>query len=174
MEALARGVGLFASPWPSVLRGRHRDAIDRAGCNTQLTSGTQIVDDGVHPLRCTNDRVDWTGLNAQRATDTLRFVDQGQPKWSLATAVGIEWQGRSAGQRGEGRDNAGTTRWASIDLGEARVDCGGIGQAPFEPALAALRLRQQRIDLRCRRRAVRLQPARAARARHRRSDLRWV
>jgi len=40
------------------------DAIDRAGWHAQLTAGTNSKQDGVHLLRCTDDSIHWTRLNA--------------------------------------------------------------------------------------------------------------
>lgn len=57
-----------------VLRA-HRDAVNRTGRNTQLTTGTQLGEHRVHLLRGTQDRIEGTSGNAFGAADAGRLID---------------------------------------------------------------------------------------------------
>src|SRR5262245_57181571 len=62
---------------PRTARRHHVDAIDRAGRQAQPAADAPWLDHGVHqPLRA-DDGVDRTGVDAARAADAARFVDQG-------------------------------------------------------------------------------------------------
>jgi hypothetical protein len=62
---------------PEMFAWHHRNAIDRAGCNTQIAARTVIREHRVHAFIRPHDGIYWTGRYAQGATDAIGFVDHG-------------------------------------------------------------------------------------------------
>jgi hypothetical protein len=80
-------------------RGRtQRDAVDRAGRDAELAAGAQRRKHGMHALGPTDDRVDRTRGDAQRAADAGRFIDLREHQRPLAAAGRVEWRRRVSGQ----------------------------------------------------------------------------
>jgi hypothetical protein len=100
----------------------------------------------VHPLRGADDRINGTGIDAQRAADAGCFVDAGEAKSARLPAAAVERQGRASGERGEYRDHAFPARGAAIDR-RATGHGLSVGSATVVAAAPALRLRENGIDL---------------------------
>lgn len=58
-------------------RRHESNAVNGARVNTQLAAGAVISNHDVHLLGSTDDRVNGTDLNADRATDTPLLIDLG-------------------------------------------------------------------------------------------------
>ena len=55
----------------------HGDAINGAGRQAEFAAGALLGNDGVHLFRCSDNRVDRAGLNAQCASDTGLLINEG-------------------------------------------------------------------------------------------------
>lgn len=147
--ALPRGVcgGALLFARRRLLRQRqHADAIHRAGRDAQFAAGAQRCDDGVHQLGCAGNRIHRAGLCAQRAADAEIFVDE-RDRRGLEHDVYAERLECDAEQI---RQLADAFLAAGRTLVDVRLMVGdGLGVRPATgiAALAALRLRQDGIDL---------------------------
>src|SRR5690606_10871397 len=128
------------------LDGDHVDAIHRAGFHTQVTAGALAFDNGVHVLGGTQNGVHRAGLNTFGAADAFVFTDNGDPFGLLDTVLGVQRLWLYIQQVGQRLDGALATGRAFVD-GVAVGNGFGIGPAAGEATLAALGLRQQRINL---------------------------
>jgi DNA-binding IclR family transcriptional regulator len=143
-EPIARRRGVVDCPWPACRL--QRNAVDRAGRHAQFASRAQRREDRVHALLRADDRIDRTGLDAERATDALRLVDERNQQGSFLAACGIDrfcGPSRQCGQHDHDRLAAGRT---AVDVGRARGHCLSVRPACGEAAPCALRLRQRRVD----------------------------
>jgi hypothetical protein len=102
----------------------------------------------VHLLRGAENRVDRAGLDALGAADADVLVDDGNRRHRLGdTVVRVQRNRLAAEQLGELEDAVLAAGRALVDLGLAFGDRGGIRPAAGKAALAALRLRQDLVDL---------------------------
>jgi hypothetical protein len=100
----------------------------------------------MHQFRCADDRIDRTRLYAQRAADALLFLDQRDSGRFFGPEARIErfrWNARDRGNLGESSLAGGR---ALVDVSSACCNRFGIGTASCVAALAALCLRQDRVD----------------------------
>ncbi len=133
--------GVVGGPFAS---GRnHRDAIDGAWRQAKLATGAAIAYHGVHPFRRSDDRIDWTRADAQRAADACRLIDASTRKWATGAKCGIERKRRNTEQLAESGDRGIAAGRTAIDWGGAIRDGLGIRSASLVAALLALCLRQQ-------------------------------
>jgi hypothetical protein len=123
------------------------DAVHRARRNAQIATGALAFDHGVHVLGRAEDRVHRAGLDAQRAADAGLLIDVNDGFFLFDFAVFcVQRFGVDAEQVGERMNRDLTAGRALIDIGLAFRDGFGVWPAAGEGALAALGLRQQRID----------------------------
>ncbi len=101
----------------------------------------------MHELGGTDDGIHRAGLDAQRAADADRLVDQRDSPGFLDAMGWIERLVRAAGQRGQCANARITAGRALVDVSFTRGDRLGIGLAARVLALATLRLGQQGVDL---------------------------
>ena len=99
----------------------------------------------MHALGRTDDRIDGTRVQTQRAADAPRLVDSRDREWHVLAVGTIEGQGGAAGQRRQRGDQGVASGWAAIDRVALR-DGSGVRPARIVAATPALGLRQQRID----------------------------
>jgi hypothetical protein len=92
-------------------------------------------------------RIDGAGLDAQRAADALRLIDEGNMARLCDAARRIECPERTPKQRREFLDDGFAPGRAAVDVGSAGCDGLGVGSAALEAALGALGLRQQGANL---------------------------
>ena len=100
----------------------------------------------MHALLRTEDRIDRTGGDAQRAPNARGLVHDGNEQGPVFAARWIERPWRAPRQRRERDDHGVASGRAAIDVG--RAGCHGIriGSASGVSAARALRLRQFRFD----------------------------
>ncbi len=146
-----KAVTIFSRRWFALVqRGLaryERDAIDRAGRDTELTTGTKRIYHGMQLARSTDDGIDRAGWQTTRAADAALGVDVGDLGGLLATTFRIECERRHIEQGSELYDRLAAARRAAIDERFTASDGFGIGPAALIPAARALRLRQKGIDL---------------------------
>ena len=126
--------------------GLKHDAIDRAHGQAQLATGTKRLDHSVHAFVGTHNRINWTNVNAARATDAPVLVHVGSLSGTLLAIFGIELQNRFAGQRGKALYTLMATRRALVDGTQIVSNRLGVGRAVGISASCALGLRQHRQD----------------------------
>jgi hypothetical protein len=143
---MTRARGARVGLGPVAARIDHRDAIHRAGRQTEVATGAARSDHRVHALRRADDRIDRTRIDAERTADAQRLVDDGDLQWPFAPVRRIQRQVRPLQQRGKLRDADCAAGRALVDLGAAG-DRLRIRAAALVAALRALRLRQQRVDV---------------------------
>ena len=125
----------------------HIDAVHRAGIDTEVATGTFVGYHRMHLFGGAEDGVHGASLDALCAADTLVFAYKGDGFDRLCLAVlFIQAGGLDIEQAGDGIDCGLTARRAFID-GFALGDALGVRAAAGMTALAALGLRQQRVDL---------------------------
>ena len=132
----------------------HRDAVHRARRHAKLAAGARRADHRVHLFGGTDDAVDRTRLDAQRAANALALVDGGLQTRAFASASAVQWFDGATRQLGKSRDAFGASGRAAVDLGCGFHDGLGIAAAIGIAAALALGLRQggvQRADARRRR-----------------------
>jgi len=125
---------------------RHRDHLDavyRARCHAQLTTGAFREQHGVHALGRTDDRVDRTGLDTERAADAPLLVDQRRGERLFDAMRRVERDHCSTEQRREPGDALCAARRTLVDLRVTARYRLGVRPAAAEPALRALGLRQE-------------------------------
>ncbi len=130
---------------PRATRGNHGDAVDGAGRQAKVAAGAQRRQHRVHAFRRADDRVDGTGVDAQRAADAQVLVDASDAQPPGFAARPVECAGRASGERRERRDQCIPAGRAAID----RFASGhrlGIGPAAIVPAAPALRLRERIVE----------------------------
>ena len=120
---------------------KHVDAVNRAGRHTKIAAGALIDYNGVHSLRCAQNRVDWAGLNTLGAAYAFIFANKSHHARCLDAVVWIQRQDFCVEQSGQGSDGAAATGWTLID-GAALGDLLRVGQATVMPALSTLGLWQ--------------------------------
>ncbi len=101
----------------------------------------------MHQLRCTDDRIDRAGLNAQRAADALSFLNRGNAFWCRNAKIGIERLGVAPQQRRERAHTVLTAGRTLINIRFPARDRFRVRPAAGIPATRALRLREQRFDM---------------------------
>ena|SRR5947208_2269217 len=84
--------------------GRHRDAVNRAWRDAQLTTGTESGDYRVGLPTRANDRINRAGWQAFDTPDTPIFVDDGNQGRPLNAVVRIEGQYFVVKQSGKRRN----------------------------------------------------------------------
>ena len=141
--AIARRTRVFCAPRPAGTD--HRDAVDRAGRDAQRAARAHRGEDRVHPLRCSDDRVDGAGVDAKCAADAGRLVDPRDGQRTRVAARAIQRNRRTAGERCKLCDDDVVARRAAIDR-RATGDRFGIGTAALIAAAPALRLRKDGVD----------------------------
>jgi hypothetical protein len=100
----------------------------------------------VHFFEPANNRIDWTGGDAEGAADALARVDEGeQGRTSLAT-FWIKGQFGLASEGRQGSNAVRATRGAAVDGGSLENNGLRIGPAGLVAAARALGLRQDRIN----------------------------
>src|SRR5471032_2580846 len=122
----------------------HFDAIHRARRHAQVTTGAFIDDNGVHQLRRADNRIHRAGLYALGAADAFGLADVGNLRRCRA-ATDVQFQHRHFQQIRQGGDGFAAARRALVDR-LAAGNAFGVGLASGMAALAALGLRQERID----------------------------
>ena len=144
-----RGAGRRCGPFPAPLRQApdraHLDTVDGAGRHAEVTTRALGGDNGVHLFGRADDGVHGAGLNTFGAADALVFEDKRDARRRFLAVLGVQGQGLDTEQIGQGSNTGCAARRAFVD-GVARGDRFGIGPAAGVAALAALRLRQQRVD----------------------------
>ena len=100
----------------------------------------------MHPFRGADDCIDWARLDAQRAADAKRFIDDGDPQRSFGAVGWIQRQRRPARNQAEFGDAGGAARWTLVDLRLPGGDRCSVGTATGKTALGALGLRKDRVD----------------------------
>ena len=140
----ARGLRVVARPIAGCRR--HANAVDGARCDAQLATRAQRRHDRVHALGSADDRVHRACLDAQRASDAGRFIDDRDLQRPGRSACGIDRPGRAVDEGGERHDDGVATRRATIDVGVAARDGGRVRRAAVVAAAPALRLRQKVVD----------------------------
>ena len=128
----------------NVSKRAHLDTVDRAGRNTQVATGALVDNHGVHQLGGTHNGVHRAGLDAFGTADAFALADIGDLRRRISTA-GVQLQYRQAQQLREPGNGFLPTGRALVD-GFAFSDAFCVGLATRVPALAALSLRQQRVD----------------------------
>jgi hypothetical protein len=94
----------------------------------------------VHLLGCADNRIDRTGLNTQRTTDTRAFVDHRDWPLAFKAVHGINRNYRLAKEFGDSGYTLGTT-WGALVVARATSSDGlGVGATSGIAALSALRL----------------------------------
>jgi hypothetical protein len=101
----------------------------------------------MHLLRRTHDGVDRASLNAERTADAMILVDYGYRSRTFHAVSGIEWNYRLAEQVGNTRNAFRAAGGASIVVCAAVGNGFCVGSASRVPALGALGLRKQVVDL---------------------------
>jgi len=144
-EAVACHYGIALRPF--AVGGLDDDAIDRAGRNAKLATGTKRWQHRMHSLCGADDRVDGARRNAQCAADTGFLIDACYGRRTVRAARGFESLNRASGEcrkRNDGLRAAGRT---PVDVGRSRHNRFGVGTAGTISTARALRLRQQCVDL---------------------------
>ena len=131
---------------PFAMSGLDRDAIDRAGRNAKLASGTKRWQHRMHPLGCADDCVDRARGDAQCAADAGGLIDACDGRRTLRAARGIERLNRASGECRKRDDSLRTAGWTPVDVRRSRRNRFGVGTAAVISATPALRLRQQGVD----------------------------
>jgi hypothetical protein len=127
--------------------GRHDgDAVDRAGRQAQATTRAFRGNHRMHQLARADDGIDRTGGQAQCAADAGGFINDGRCWCSGNTVCCAQRHDRYVQQCRQFGNDCVAARRTLIDRGRARGDGVGIGPAAGVITLAALSLRQQRID----------------------------
>lgn len=146
----ARLCGLRPAPClPAGVRDtdiQHDDAIHRADRQAALAPCAQVLDHRVQRLRSTDDAVDRTSIEAQRAADACSFVDAGQPQFAFNPMNGIDSDDRGASDHGQASYALGAAGGALINAGLLVGDRLRVVAAIRETATRALRLRQRVVD----------------------------
>ena len=102
----------------------------------------------MHVFGGSQNGIDRTGLDAERAADAGLLIDYGDQRHIEMLAVfGIEFQHLGVEQVGECDDGRLSTGRALIDRRLAIGDGFGVGPAAWKSALPTLGLRQQGVDL---------------------------
>ena len=144
--ALAGALGLRRAPGGPAAAPRRdlgqRDAVHRADRDAEFATGAVRVDDVMHQLVAADDRVDRTGLDAERAADAPVLVDDREPARTLEPVLGVERQRLAGGEGGQSRDALGAAGRTLVDGGLAARDRMRVGMAIGIAAARALRLRQ--------------------------------
>ena len=143
-------IGLLLRPCiPARPLGRdavQADAIHWARGDTELTTGANGFDDGVHGLVGSDDGIHRANFDAQRATDTPVFINDGHRERALVAILRVQWLKGVPRNRCQPRHTRVTTGWTLVDSGFARVYRGCVCQAVGVAAPRALRLRQCAVD----------------------------
>ena len=127
-------------PKPNTLFSRDQvDAVHRAWLQTQIATGALVGNHGMHDLSGTQNSVDWAGLNAFGASDTLRLSDPGDDGLFLHTVLGVEWLRFHVEEIGQRLNGLHSTRGTFVE-GVPFCDCRGVGATAGIAALAALGL----------------------------------
>src|SRR5882762_7263642 len=142
--AVVGGRGCWEALRPIV----HVDAIHRARGQAQLAARAPGSDHLVQLARGAQDRIDRAGWQAARAADAGFRIDPGQPGGSFGAMVRIQRERFAVQECGQPADQRSAARRALIDRRCAGGDGLRIGQTPGVAAARALRLRQQRVDVR--------------------------
>ncbi len=100
----------------------------------------------MHPLRCAEDRVDRAGVDAERATDATRLVDDRYGQRRMDAATGVERLWRTARDRRERHDRRRAAGRAAVDVGFAARNRLRVRPAGVVAAARALRLGQRGIE----------------------------
>src|SRR5262245_26583686 len=100
----------------------------------------------MHKLRRADDGVDRTSLNAERAADAARFIDNRDLPWLVDAASLVQRKIRPCGQASDFPDDVVSPRRTAVDGGLSRGDGERIGLTARIAALGALRLRQHGVD----------------------------
>lgn len=127
------------------LQGSHADAVNRARRKAKLATRALGLDDRVHQLLGSDDRIDRAGITAVHAADTQGLVNDGNRLpfgWRLGKRQDV-----AAEEFGKASDRVVTTGRAQIDRHTVIDDSRGIRPTARETALRALCLRQFLIDL---------------------------
>jgi hypothetical protein len=101
----------------------------------------------VHPFWGSDDGIDRTSLDAERAADAPILVDQRSRARLLHSKRWIQRLGGTPQERCQHRDSRRAARRTLVDVCLARCDGLGIRTARGVAALRALRLRQQCVYL---------------------------
>ena len=125
----------------------HRNAVYRAGRQTQVAAGALVGDHRVHQLACAEYRVHRADIDALAAADTDGFLDDGAATRPVPADMWSERFGRDVQQSGQRLDRYLVARRAPVDIGLAAGHGFGVRAAAGVAAQRALRLRQQCIDL---------------------------
>lgn len=125
----------------------HRYAINWAGSNAQLTTGTNIRNHRMGLTARTDDRVDGAGRQAFDTPNASILVDDRNQRWTLDAIGWVEGTSLAVKQVSEGADGRRTTWRALVDLCQATGDRLGIWATSLVAATRALRLWQKRVNI---------------------------
>lgn len=101
----------------------------------------------MHLLRRTDDRIDRTRLQTQRAADTKIFIDDRKRPGPFHAVIGIQRNDRLAEQAGQPDYTFLSAWWALVVICLARGNGLGVRPASGIAAFGALRLGQPVFDL---------------------------
>jgi hypothetical protein len=150
LEVHAPGIGPYAAgerqPCRRAAAGWNEvDAIYWARRQTQLAAGAGVCEHGVHELRCADDRIDRTGLDAKRTADAACFIDHGELGRFVCAAGSVQGQDRATREPRKLANHAISPGRTAIDRCAVRNGLG-IRTASVKSALSTLGLRQDSID----------------------------
>jgi hypothetical protein len=123
----------------------HAYAINGTWRDTQFTARTFRFNDCVHQLVRTDNGIDGAGIAAMHATNTKRFVNNGNGP--LKRSLLRQWQWFGAKQCCKSPDSLIAAGRAQVNRGFSVDDRLRIGAATRVTTLRALCLRQDLIDL---------------------------
>jgi len=144
LAAGASTIRIFAAP--VVCGGNHRDAVDRARRQAELTTRAVTREHGVHMLRGADNGIDRAGGDAKRATNAGGFIDARDAQLLFGSVSRVERLSRHIEEPRQLENHGLSARGATIDRIGTRRNSLGVGTTSTMSAATALCLRQQGID----------------------------